>query len=168
MIYIYNNVLVIRYEALKAGTAQRKCVFDEANSQREQVDSVIEELVPLLEQLETKCQPLLGEEKDKTEPNEILEDAKLADSCQNECAVLAPKLEVLNSAALNWFTTRDQDKVRVAHPPIHLSTHPPIHSSTHPLIFSSTHSSTHLLIHSSTHSSTQSTKHTQHLSLIHI
>ena len=127
-------------------------MFDEANSQREPVDSVIEELVPLLEQLEVKCQPLLSEEKDKTEPNEILEDAKLADSCQNECAVLAPKLEVLNSAALNWFTTRDQDKVRVAHPPIHSSTYPLIHLSTHPPI----------------HSSSQPPKHTQHLSLIHI
>ena len=106
--------LQARYDALKRGTDSRKQALDAAHDKRQQADGLVKELLPLLDQLEQKCGPLMTDGPAKVEPDEIQEEVALADSCQLECASLMPKMETLSGAALDWFDTRDQDKVEEA------------------------------------------------------
>lgn len=103
--------LQARYDALKRDTDSRKKALDEAHNKRQTADDMVNELMPLLDQLEQKCGPLMADGPAKVEPEEIQEEVALADSCQLECASLMPKLETLGGATLEWFDTRDQDKV---------------------------------------------------------
>lgn len=103
--------LQARYNALKRDTDSRKKALDEAHNKRQTADDMVNELMPLLDQLEQKCGPLMADGPAKVEPEEIQEEVALADLCQLECASLMPKLETLGGATLEWFDTRDQDKV---------------------------------------------------------
>ena len=106
--------LQTRYDALKSRTDNRKKVFDDAQEKRKMADDILTELMPMVDQLEQKCGPLMAEGPAKVEPEEIEEEVALANECQLECASLMPKLESLSGAALDWFDTRDQDKVEEA------------------------------------------------------
>ena len=106
--------LQARYDALKRVTDSRKKALDDANDKRQMADGMLDELMPLLDQLEQKCGPLMTDGPAKVEPEEIEEEVALADACQLECASLMPKLESLSGAAQDWFGTREQDKVEEA------------------------------------------------------
>ena len=106
--------LQARYDALKRVTDSRKKALDDAHDKRQTADGMLDELTPLLDQLEQKCGPLMTDGPAKVEPEEIEEEVALADACQLECASLMPKLESLSGAAQDWFGTREQDKVEEA------------------------------------------------------
>ena len=100
-----------RYDNLKLQTEARVHVLDSAKEKRDPVDDLIDDLLPLVEGLEKKCAPLMANGPTRTEPDEIREDVKLADTCQLECSALEPRIRTLDEEASKWFDARDGDQV---------------------------------------------------------
>ena len=99
-----------RYNNLKLQTDARKGALDGAKEKRDPVEGLIADLLPQLEALETKCAPLMANGPSKTEPEEIREDVKLADTCELECSNLEHDLQNLEEEATKWFDARDGDQ----------------------------------------------------------